>query len=196
MLAAVAAVLVWSTINPADRPTWWMESIPALLVAPVLIWTRPRFPLTRLLYALIALHAIILLIGAHYTYEHVPLFDWIKDRWHLSRNHYDRLGHLAQGFIPAIAAREILLRHRVVNPAKRAWLFFVIICVCMAISAWYELAEWLTAAAIGQGAEKFLATQGDPFDTQKDMCCAFFGAISALLLLRNLHDQELQRLQF
>jgi putative membrane protein len=194
LLATVAAVAVWSFIAPADRPTWWMEALPVLAVAPLLIWTRRRFPLTRLLYVLIALHAVLLLVGAHYTYEHVPLFDWIKERWHLARNHYDRLGHLAQGFVPAVAAREILLRKRVIDPAKRGWLFFLVLCVCMAISACYELVEWLTAVAIGGAADKFLATQGDPFDTQEDMCCALVGAVAALLLLGRFHDRALAAL--
>ena len=193
LLAAVGAVLVWSWVGAVDRATWWLEACPFLIALPILWWAEGRFPLTRLAYVLIAVHACILLVGAHYTYEHVPLFDWAKERFGLSRNHYDRLGHLAQGFVPAIIAREILIRRQVVN--GRGWLAFLVGCVCMAISACYELFEWITALIAGGGADKFLATQGDPFDTQEDMACALVGATLAILLLPRLHDREIRRVE-
>lgn len=193
LLAALAGVMVWSWIGAADRVIWFLEAFPVLIALPVLGWTERRFPLTRLVYVLIAFHAVILLVGAHYTYEHVPLFDWVKERFNLKRNDYDRLGHLAQGFVPAIVAREILLRRGAVN--GRGWLVFLVMCVCMAISACYELFEWLTALIGGGGADKFLAEQGDPFDTQEDMCCALVGAALALFSLSRLHDREIRRVQ-
>lgn len=188
----VAAAFAWSWIGARDRPTWWLEALPAIVAVPVVVGSGRRFPLTPLVYTLIAIHAAILLVGAHYTYEHVPPFDWLKERLHLKRNDYDRLGHLAQGFVPAIVAREILIRQRIVNGT--AWRTFLIVCVCMAISACYELAEWSAAAALGGGADKFLATQGDPFDTQKDMLCALIGAIAALVVLGRWHDRQLREL--
>jgi putative membrane protein len=172
--------------------TWWLESFPALIALPVLGITYKRFQFTRLVYVLIALHACILLVGAHYTYERVPLFNWIRDHFHLHRNDYDKLGHLAQGFVPAIIAREILIRRRVV--ATGWWLVFLVMCVCMAISACYELLEWGVALLEGSGADAFLATQGDPFDTQSDMFCALIGAAAALLMLTRTHDRQIARL--
>lgn len=191
--AAVAlCVLVWSWFGAADRLTWWLESFPAFLAAPVLVATYRRFPLTRLAYVLIAIHMCILFVGAHYTYEHVPLFDWVKARFHLQRNDYDKVGHLAQGFVPAIIAREILIRRRVVSTA--AWRIFIVVCICLAISACYELLEWAVAVAQGSAADAFLATQGDPFDTQSDMFCALIGSIVAQITLSRLHDSEIAKL--
>ena len=159
----------------------------------ILAATYKKFPLTPLTYWLILIHAIILMIGGHYTYAKVPLFDSLRDAFDLSRNHYDRLGHLAQGFIPAIIAREILLRRSPLNHGK--WLFFIVTCICLAISAFYEFIEWWVAIAVGGDAESFLALQGDIWDTQSDMFLAMIGAILALLTLRRLHDHQLARLQ-
>jgi putative membrane protein len=183
-------VLLWSGWHPADRLTWWLEVAPALIVLPILIATRRRFPLTSLLYVLIAVHAMILMVGGKYTYAEVPLFDRIRDALGHARNNYDKVGHFAQGFVPAIAAREILLRSA---PLRRGgWLFGLVVCVCLAISAVYELVEWLVAVASGSAAEAFLGTQGDPWDTQKDMALAFLGAVSAQLLLARVHDRQLE----
>lgn len=193
LLAIVAGVVVWSWINALSRATWWLESFPVFLALPVLLWTARRFPLTRLAYVLIAAHMVILLVGAHYTYEHVPLFDWLRERLGFRRNDYDRLGHLAQGFVPAVIARELMIRRRIVNGA--GWRIFLVLCVCMAISACYELLEWTTALIAGGGADQFLATQGDPFDTQKDMLCALLGASGALVLLSRWHDREIARIE-
>lgn len=191
-LAIFFAVLVWSAIEPYDRLTWWLEIAPALIGLVLMALSWRRFPLTTLLYVLILIHSLILMVGGHYTYARVPAFDWLRDSFELSRNHYDRVGHLAQGFIPAMIARELLLR---LTPLKRgAWLFFLVLCVCLAISAVYELIEWAAAVALGGSAEEFLALQGDIWDTQKDMALAGLGAIAALLLLSTSHDHQLNRL--
>jgi putative membrane protein len=166
--------------------------MPVLLGAPILIATYGRFPLTPLLYRLLFLHAAILMLGGHYTYAQVPLGFWAQDLLHLTRNHYDRLGHFAQGFVPAILAREILLRQSPLRPGK--WLFFVVVCVCLAFSAFYELIEWWTALIMGQAAEAFLGTQGDVWDTQWDMSLALVGAVTAQLLLSRAHDRALQKM--
>jgi putative membrane protein len=172
--------------------TWVLEVFPVIVAVPLLIATRRRFPLTMLAYALIAVHAIILMIGGRYTYAEVPLFNWIRDAFHLARNHYDRLGHFAQGFVPAIVAREVLLRR---TPLRRGgWLFFLVTCVCLAISAVYELIEWSAAASSGSAADAFLGTQGDPWDTQKDMLLAGFGAIVSQLTLARAHDRQIDAL--
>jgi putative membrane protein len=192
LLLGVAAVLSWSWVGATDRMTWWLESFPALFAIPLLAATYSRFRFTRLVYALIAIHACILFVGAHYTYAHVPLFDWVRDRWHLQRNDYDKVGHLAQGFVPAMVAREILIRRRVVRGYW--WRVFLVMCVCMAISACYELVEWAVALAEGSDADAFLGTQGDPFDTQSDMFCALIGAAAGQLLLGRVHDRELRRI--
>lgn len=192
-LIAAGAVFTWSGISPRDRFTWWLEVFPALIGFAVLMATGRRFPLTRLVYVLIALHMIILFIGGHYTYAEVPLFNWLRDELHLARNHYDRFGHLAQGFVPAIIAREIFIRRRVVNSS--GWRAAIIIFVCLGISALYELVEWITAISTGSAAEAFIGNQGDPWDTQEDMCCALVGAIAALLLLSKWHDREIARIQ-
>lgn len=190
LFALVCIVIVWSWIGAADRMTWWLESFPALLALPLLFATYRRFPLTPMAYTLIAIHMSILLVGGHYTYAKVPLFDWIRDRYHLQRNDYDKLGHLAQGFVPAIIAREIMLRRNVIT--KRGWLFFLTTCICLAISASYELLEWAVAVAQGSAADAFLGTQGDPWDTQSDMLCALIGAITAQLLLSHWHTRQIQ----
>ena len=185
-------VAMWSVINPYDRFTWWLESIPALVAIVLLTATYTRFRLSNLLYGIIAVHAIILLVGGHYTYARVPLFDLIKDYFHFSRNHYDRLGHLMQGLSPALVARELLVRTSGLQ--RGVWMTVLIILGCLGISAVYEIIEWLTAVSTGEAAEAFLGTQGDIWDTQKDMACAGIGAILGLLLFSHWHDRSLARL--
>jgi putative membrane protein len=192
LLALVAAVFFWSAVGPLDRFTWFLEVLPVIAGLPLLAVTYRRFPLTALAYSLIAAHAVILMVGGHYTYAQVPLFNWIRDSFGLARNHYDRLGHFAQGFVPAILAREILLRR---TPLRRGgWLLTIVISICLAISALYELFEWGAAVATGTAASAFLGTQGDVWDTQKDMAMCLVGAISALLMLSRAHDRSLFRL--
>ncbi|MBS1814962.1 MAG: DUF2238 domain-containing protein [Acidobacteria bacterium] len=193
LCAIVIAVIIWSWIGAFDRGTWWLESFPVFLAAPVLVATRKRFPLTPLAYTLIAIHMCILLVGGHYTYAQVPLFNWVRDHFHLERNDYDKVGHLAQGFVPAIIAREIFIRRNVVS--TRWWRIFLVLSVCLAISACYELLEWFVAVLEGSGADAFLGTQGDPFDTQNDMFCALIGALFSQLLLSHWHDRQLARLK-
>jgi putative membrane protein len=191
LLAALAVVLVWSVIGCHDLFTWFLEIVPALIAIPILIRLYPTFRFTNFVYAFIALHAVILMVGGHYTYALMPVFDWIKDAFHLDRNYYDRLGHFAQGFVPAMVAREVLLRR---TPLQRGKLLtFLVVSVCMAISAMYELVEFATAKATGSSADAFLGTQGDPWDTQWDMTFCLIGAISALLL-SPLHDRALSKL--
>ncbi len=192
-LLIFSAVLIWSAINPHDYPTWILEASPALIALLVMAMTRRTFPLTPLLYVLILLHSILLMVGAHYTYAEVPLFDWISEMLGHTRNNFDKLGHFMQGFVPAIAAREILIRKEVVN--GRGWLNVIVVAVCLAISAFYELLEWLTAEIMGGGAEAFLGTQGYVWDTQSDMALALLGAVAALILLGRIHDDQLIRLQ-
>lgn len=192
LLLLVLAVLLWSAIQPKDRFTWWLEVSPVLIALPLMIATARRFPLTPLLYAAVAVHMIILMVGGHYTYADMPLFNWLRDAFGLARNHYDRVGHLAQGFVPALAAREILLRKTPLKPG--AWLFVLVTCVCLAVSAAYELIEWGVAEASGDEAVAFLATQGDPWDTQKDMALALLGSVLAQLALARLQDRQLARL--
>jgi putative membrane protein len=191
-LAIFFAVLIWSAIDPHDRLTWWLEVAPALLALVLIAATRQRFPLTPLLYLLILVHAVILMVGGHYTYAEVPIGEWFQAINGSDRNDYDKLGHLAQGFIPAVVAREILVRHRVI--AKRGWLSFLIVCVCLAISAFYELVEWWAALLSAEAAESFLGTQGYVWDTQSDMLWAMTGALLALAMLSRLHDRQLARL--
>ncbi len=189
---AVALVAAWSAIGPKDRFTWWLEALPALVVLVLLPAIRGRFRFTTLAYVLVALHAMVLLVGAHYTYAEVPLFDWVRDTFGFSRNHYDRVGHLMQGFTPAIVAREVLLR-RSPLPGSR-WLPFLVVCFCLAFSAFYEMIEWWVAVASGDEAVAFLATQGDVWDTQWDMFLALVGATMALALLSGLHGRQLGRM--
>ncbi len=192
LLAVVLAALLASGIRPYDRLTWWLEVAPVLIVLPLLLATARRFPLTPLLYWLIALHSLILILGGHYTYARVPLGLWAQELFDLPRNHYDRLGHIAQGFIPAIAARELLLRHAVVR--RGAWLFLFVASICLAFSALYELIEWFAALVSAQAAAAFLGTQGDNWDTQWDMLLALLGTLTALCLLPRWHDRQLAAL--
>lgn len=192
LLAILALTILWSAIAPHDRFTWWLEIFPVLIGLPLLVMTFRRFPFSRLAYGLMLVHAMILLIGGHYTYAEMPLFNWLRDTFDLARNYYDRVGHIAQGFIPAIIAREILLR---TSPLQRGkWLFFLVICVCLAISAGYEFLEWWVAVASGSDAVAFLATQGDIWDTQWDMFLALLGALAAQILLGRMHDRSMARL--
>ena len=193
LLALTALALILSGIHPHDRTTWWLEVAPILIAAPVLILTARRFPLTPLAYRLIFVHALILMLGGHYTYAEVPLGFWIQRVFGFARNHYDRIGHLAQGFVPAIVVREILIRRSPLRPGK--WLTFLALCACLAISAVYELVEWWAALLGGEGADAFLGTQGDQWDTQWDMFLALLGAASALLLLSRLHDRQIASLE-
>ena len=182
-------MLIWSVIRPHDLFTWFLETFPALIGIVLVIALRRRFPLTPLLLVLLTLHAIILMVGGHYTYAEVPLGFWMRDLLHATRNDYDRLGHFAQGFVPAIVAREILIRRNVVR--GRGWLFFVVVSICLAISAAYELLEWRVSIASGSKGDAFLGTQGDIWDTQEDMATALVGAIIAPLLLGRWHDRQI-----
>ena len=186
------AVLLWSGINPKDQFTWFLEVVPAMIGALVLAITYRSFHLTTLVYVLILVHCIILMVGGHYTYAEVPLFDHIRDWMGSERNNYDKVGHFAQGFIPAMIAREIVLRKRVIDGT--AWRAFFIVCFCLAFSAFYELIEWWVAIATGEDAEAFLGTQGYQWDTQSDMALALAGAIVALATLGRVHDRQLQRM--
>ena len=192
LLLATALALVVSGIGPYERGTWVLEVAPVLIAAPILIATHRRFPLSPLVYRLLVLHAVVLMMGGHYTYARVPLGFWMQDALDLARNHYDRLGHFMQGFVPALVVREVLLRR---SPLVRGkWLFFLVVCVCLAASAFYEFVEWWAALLGGEAAESFLGTQGDVWDTQWDMFMAFVGAVSAQLLLGRAHDRSLARL--
>lgn len=185
-------VLIWSAIDPKDYFTWFLEVFPALVGLAVMAATYRRFRLTSLAYILILVHCVILMVGGHYTYAEVPLFNWIRDAFHMTRNNYDKVGHLAQGFVPAVIAREILLRREIVT--KRGWLAFIVVCICLAISALYELIEWWAALLSGTAAEAFLGTQGYIWDTQSDMAIALLGAILALVLLSRTHDDQIKRM--
>ena len=189
LLSLFLVVLIWSGVNPHDRFTWFLEVVPAMVGATILVATYRRFPLTPLAYWLAFIHACILCVGGHYTYAEVPIGNWIRDWLDLSRNHYDRLGHVAQGFVPAILAREVLIRTSPLRPG--AWLFFLVTCFCLALSATYELIEWQVAVWTGTAADAFLGTQGDVWDTQKDMALALVGAILAQTLLARRHDRAL-----
>ena len=192
LLILTLICLAVSRVGAVEPGTWVLEVFPIFLAIPLLVGTARRFPLTPLAYRLLFLHALILMIGGHYTYAKVPVGFWVQDALHLGRNHYDRLGHFAQGFVPAIIAREVLLRR---SPLQRGkWLFFLVTCVCLAVSASYELIEWLAAILGGSSADAFLGTQGDVWDTQWDMFMALVGALAALLLLSRIHDRELERL--
>jgi putative membrane protein len=189
LLILVAAALVASGVRPYDRLTWFLEVVPVLIAAPLLIATHRRFPLTPLAYWLIAIHCLILVLGGHYTYARVPLGFWMQDWFDFSRNHYDRIGHLMQGFGPAIITRELLVRTSPLAPGK--WLFTIIVFTVLGISATYEFTEWWAALAGGDAAGAFLGTQGDVWDTQWDMFLAGCGAIAAQLVLSRLHDRQL-----
>lgn len=185
------AVLIWSGINPHDYFTWVLEVMPAIIALALLIITNNKFRFTNLAYTLILVHCIILMVGGHYTYAEVPLFDWLKDVLDLERNNYDKIGHLAQGFIPAIVAREILIRNKIIN--NKYWLITFVISICLSISALYELIEWWVAELTGESAEAFLGTQGYVWDTQSDMALALLGAVLALILLSRYHDVQIMR---
>ncbi len=193
LLALVGIVLIVSGFNPKHYEVWLLEAFPVLIGIPILVRTHSRFPLTPLAYRLMAAHAVILLLGAHYTYAEVPLGRWVQDTFGLARNHYDRLGHFAQGFVPAIVMRELLLR---TSPLRQGgWLFFLVSSACLGLSALYELFEGGTAFVFNQSADAFLATQGDEWDTQWDMFMALTGAITAQLTLSRLHDRQLNDLR-
>jgi putative membrane protein len=191
LLIVFFAVMLWSLIHPHDLFTWLLEATPALLALAILAITYKKFRLSNLAYILICIHGIVLLIGAHYTYAEVPLFNWIRDTFHTFRNSYDGVGHFAQGFIPAIIAREVLLRK---TPLQRgAWLFFISICVVFAFSAFYELIEWWVSLATGSAGDAFLGSQGDIWDTQKDMLLCLIGSILSLIFLTRVHDRSLSQ---
>lgn len=190
LVVAVLGVLVWSGIHPADRFTWLMEVFPVLIALPVLIVTARRFRFTTLVYALLAVHAVILMVGGRYTYAEVPLGFRMEEWFGFARNHYDRIGHFAQGFVPALVVREVLVRRSPLAGSR--WLPFLVVCFCLALSAFYELIEWWTALATGSAATAFLGTQGDPWDTQWDMCWALIGAVVSLALLSGFHDRQLR----
>lgn len=189
---ALIALLVVSGLHPFDRATWAMEVAPVAIVLPLLWFTRRNFPLTTLLYAAIFFHALVLMLGGAYSYARVPLGFEIQHLFDLQRNPYDKIGHFVQGFVPALAAREVLIRGGYVRGRKM--LAFVVISIVLAISATYELIEWAAALALGQGADEFLGTQGDPWDTQSDMFCALIGACVSLATLSRVHDRQLARI--
>src|SRR2546427_4546012 len=192
LLVIVGLALLASGIAPYDRTTWWLEIFPLLIGAPLLLLTASRFPLTPLTYTLLAVHALILIVGGHYTYARVPLGFWVQDLLGLARNDYDRLGHFAQGFVPAILVREILLRTSPLRPGR--WLFVLVTAMCLAFSACYEFFEWWSALVGGHSADAFLGTQGDVWDTQWDMFSALVGALVAQVTLARIHDRSLAKL--
>lgn len=190
--AIFLAVLIWSGIGPHDYPTWFLEVAPAIVGALAVLLTKKSFPLTSLVSVLILVHCVILMVGGHYTYAEVPLFDWLQEEFDLARNNYDKVGHFAQGFVPAMVAREIVIRKNVFN--GRHWRNFFIVSFCLGFSAFYELIEWWVALLSGDAAESFLGTQGYVWDTQSDMFYCLCGALIALLLLSRWHDQQLRTL--
>ena len=189
LLGTFLLILLWSAIHPKSHFIWILEVFPAIIGAIVLVAIYPKIKLTMLVYCLIWLHALVLILGGHWTYAEMPLFNWLRDEFGLARNYYDRLGHLMQGAVPAIIAREVFLRNKIVN--GRGWLFFIVTCVCLAISAFYEFIEWWVAVSSGTAADDFLATQGDVWDTQWDMFMALCGAVASQLLLARWHDRQL-----
>lgn len=191
-LLLFSIVLIWSAIHPHDRFTWWLEVIPALLGVFILLLTYRFFQFTTLVYFLVLVHSSILFIGGHYTYAEMPLFNWFREIWDLDRNYYDRLGHFAQGFIPAIIIRELLIRTSPLRDSK--WLPVTVICICLAISATYELVEFTVALLTGEAAEAFLGTQGDVWDTQWDMLLALIGSIISYITLRIIHSRQIQKI--
>ena len=188
------SVLLWSAIHPKEYFTWFLEVVPALIGLVLMAWTYRSFPLTPLLYILILIHSMVLMVGGHYTYAEVPLFDTIRDILEMERNNYDKVGHFMQGFVPAILAREILIRKEVVR--GRGWLNYIVLSIVLAFSAFYELIEWAVAQSSGEGAEAFLGTQGYVWDTQSDMAWALFGGVMALLLLSRYHDHQLREVGY
>jgi putative membrane protein len=193
LLVTVVGVILWSAWRPHDRFTWWLEVSPGLVGIVLLLATYQRFRFTTLCYTLIALHICVLCVGGHYTYARVPLFDWLRPLFSWQRNNYDRLGHLMQGFVPAIIAREVIIRFGVL--ARKNWTPFLVVSICLAISALYELIEWWTALLSGAAANDFLGSQGDVWDTQSDMCVALVGAIAALVLLSAVHNRAIRKLE-
>jgi putative membrane protein len=194
LLVIVIAMFVWSAISPHDRFTWLLEVFPVMVGVPVLVWLYPRFRFTPLVTTLLAVHAVILMVGGKYTYAEVPFGFWMARTFHFTRNHYDRIGHFAQGFVPALIAREVLVRRSPLRASR--WLLFFVVCFCLALSALYELIEFWTAIATGSASDAFLGTQGDPWDTQWDMMLALIGAIVALTLLGPWHDRQLRRMGY
>jgi putative membrane protein len=192
--AIFVGVLLWSAFNPADLTIWVLEVAPAVIGAAILLFTRKRFPLTTLTYVLILIHCVVLIVGGHYTYADVPIGDWVRDTFDQSRNNYDKLGHFVQGFIPAMIAREIVVRLKVFNSTR--WRNFFIVCFCLAVAAFYELIEWWTAVIAGESADAFLSTQGYVWDTQADMWTALVGAVLALLLLGSWQDRQMKAAGF
>jgi putative membrane protein len=193
LLLTVIAVILWSAWRPHDRFTWWLEVTPGLAGLVLLLATYRRFRFTTLCYTLIALHICVLCVGGHYTYARVPLFEWLRPLFSWQRNNYDRLGHFMQGFVPAIIAREVIIRFGVL--ARRNWLPFLVVSICLAISALYELIEWWTALLSGGAANDFLGSQGDAWDTQSDMCVALVGATCAVILLSAVHNRAIRKLE-
>tara|TARA_R110000737_G_scaffold107584_1_gene140235 strand:+ start:1506 stop:2117 length:612 start_codon:yes stop_codon:yes gene_type:complete len=191
-LLSFFSVLIWSAIEPKEQFTWFLEVLPALIGLVLMAVTFNNFPLTRVLYNFILLHCIVLMVGGHYTYAEVPLFDTIADLMGSERNNYDKVGHFFQGFVPALLAREILIRKNIVN--GKAWLNVIIVSICLAFSAFYELIEWWVALASGENAEAFLGTQGYIWDTQSDMALALVGAIVSIIVLAKYHDGELAKI--
>lgn len=188
----VALVVIWSGVHPADRFTWILEVAPIFVVSAILLLIYGHFYFSRLVCCLMVAHAAVLAIGGHYTYAQVPLFSWMRDAFHLARNHYDRVGHFMQGFVPAMISREVLIRREVVQ--RRSWLSFIVIAICLAVSACYELVEWQAAIWTGTKADAFLGSQGDVWDTQWDMAMALVGASAAILFMSRLHDKSIERL--
>lgn len=192
LLVSMVLLLIWSGLDPHDRFTWWLEVAPILIGVPVLVWLYPKLRLTPLSYTLVWFHCLILMLGGHYTYARVPLGFWMEDAFGFTRNHYDRIGHFAQGFIPAMLAREIFIRR---SPIGRGmWLPFLVLCFCLAFSAFYELTEFWTALSAGGAATDFLGTQGDVWDTQWDMQMALIGAVVSLVVLSRVQDRQLARI--
>jgi putative membrane protein len=192
LVGIIAACLIFSGIEPFERTTWILEVFPVLIGVPLLLWFDNKHNVTMLLFVFIILHCLVLIYGGAYSYARAPLGFWLQDLFHFSRNPYDRIGHFMQGFVPAILAREVLLRSAKI--ASRKYLFFLCVSVCLAFSAFYELIEWAAALILGQGADEFLGTQGDVWDTQWDMFMALVGALSALILLSRIHDKQLNKL--